>query len=97
MLSIYETIERKGYTNTGIGTTIVRQVEAVLEDQKSVFPVSRMLAGEYGLEDVCLSVPSLIGINGLGDAILPGLNDAELEGLHHSAEVLRESINGIRI
>jgi L-lactate dehydrogenase len=93
----YEIIDRKGYTNTAIGMVIVRLAEAVLEDQKSVFPVSRMLGGEYGLKDVCLSVPSVIGINGLEAAILPSLDEAELEGLRHSAQVLKESINGIRV
>jgi L-lactate dehydrogenase len=91
----YEIIDRKGYTNTAIGVAIVRLVEAVLDDQKSVLPVSRMLNGEYGLEDVCLSIPSVIGINGLEDAILPALNDAELDALRHSAQTLSTSIDGI--
>ncbi|MHC4476656.1 MAG: L-lactate dehydrogenase [Planctomycetota bacterium] len=93
----YEIIQRKEYTNTAIGIVIVRLVEAVLGDQKSVLPVSRMLNGEYGLEDVCLSIPSVIGINGLEDAILPALSDAELDALRHSARILRENIEGISI
>jgi L-lactate dehydrogenase len=93
----YEIIDRKGYTNTAIGMAIVRLVKAVLEDQKSVLPVSRMLNGQYGIQDVCLSIPSVIGINGLGDAVLPDLNDAELGALRYSARTLRESINGISI
>jgi L-lactate dehydrogenase len=93
----YEIINRKGYTNTAIGMVIVRLVEAVLEAQRSVFPVSRMLAGEYGLEDVCLSVPSVIGSNGLEAALLPAVNDTELNGLQHSARVLRKSIEAIGI
>jgi L-lactate dehydrogenase len=93
----YEIIARKGFTNTAIGMVIVRLVESILEDQKSVFPVSRMLRGEYGLRDVCLSVPSVVGINGLEAAVLPTLSDAELEGLRRSAEVLKESVKGIRI
>ena len=93
----YDIIDRKGYTNSAIGMAIVRLVEAVLEDQKSVLPVSRMLNGEYGIEDVCLSIPSVIGIDGLEDAILPALSDAELDALRHSAQTLRERIKGIRI
>ncbi len=93
----YEIIDRKGYTNTAIGMAIVRLVEAVLEDQKSVLPVSRMLTKEYELTDVCLSVPSVIGINGLEDAVLPPLNDSEFTALHHSAQTLKNSIKGIRI
>jgi L-lactate dehydrogenase len=93
----YEIIQRKGYTNTAIGLAIVRLVEAVLGDQKSVLPVSRMLTGEYGIENVCLNIPSVIGINGLEEAVLPALSDAELDALRHSARILRESIEGINI
>ena len=53
-------------------------------------PMSRMLTGEYGLKGVCLSIPSLIGISSLKA-------DAELDGLRHSADILRESIKGISI
>lgn len=93
----YEIIERKGYTNTAIGTAIVRLVEALLEDQKSVLTVSRMLQGEYGLEDVCLSIPSVVGIGGVEDAILPRLNAAELKGLQHSAAFLKDNISGLSL
>ena len=93
----YEIINRKGYTNTAIGMVIVRLVEALLEDQKSVLPISRMLNGEYGINDVCLSIPSVVGIDGVEDAILPVLSDAELAALQHSAEVLKQSILQIDI
>ncbi|MGD9333183.1 MAG: L-lactate dehydrogenase [Desulfobacterales bacterium] len=88
-------ITRKGYTNTAIGMAIVRLAEAVLEDQKSVLPVSRMLAGEYGLQDVCLSIPTVVGINGVEGAILPPLSDAENDALRHSAKTLQKAIEGI--
>jgi L-lactate dehydrogenase len=93
----YEIIDRKGYTNTAIGTAIVRLVESLLEDQKSVLTVSRMLTGEYGLEDVCLSIPSVVGIEGVEDAILPRLDDAELKGLQRSAAFLKDNISGLSI
>ncbi len=72
---------------------IVRLVEAVMEDQKCVLPVSRMLTGEYGLTDVCLSIPSVIGMGGLEAVILPVLSDGEFNALRHSADTLRESPN----
>ena len=93
----YEIIDRKGYTNTAIGTAIARLVESLLEDQKSVLTVSRMLTGEYGLEDVCLSIPSVVGIEGVEDAILPRLDDAELKGLQRSAAFLKDNISGLSI
>ena len=55
-----------------------------------------MLAGECGRSDVCLSITS-VGVNGLEAALLPNLNDAELEGFRYSAEVLEERIRGIEI
>ncbi|RJQ78136.1 MAG: L-lactate dehydrogenase [Desulfobacteraceae bacterium] len=93
----YEIIARKGYTNTAIGSAIARLVEAVLDDQRSVLPVSRQLNGHYGIHEVCLSIPSIIGQTGLTDALLPQLSGIELEGLRHSAAVLRESIRGISL
>ena len=93
----YEIIDRKGYTNTAIGSAIARLVHAIMDDQRSVLPVSRQLNGHYGIHDVCLSIPSIIGQEGIADAILPQLDDTELQGLRLSAELLRECIQGIRL
>jgi L-lactate dehydrogenase len=93
----YEIIERKGYTNTAIGTAIVQLVKVLLEDQKSVLTVSRMLTGEYGLKGVCLSIPSVVGIAGVEDALLPRLDAAELKGLQQSAAFLKDNISGLNI
>ena len=87
----YDIIDRKGYTNTAIGIVITRLVEAVIEDQKRVLTVSSRLAGEYGQTDVCLSLPCVIGLNGVESKILPRLNDVELKGLEASAEFLRHN------
>jgi L-lactate dehydrogenase len=90
-----EIIERKSYTNTAIGTAIIRPVKVLLEDQKSVSTVSRMLTGKYGLKDVCLSVPSVVGIAGVEDALLQRLDAAELKGLQRSAAFLKDNISGL--
>jgi len=88
----YEIIERKGYTSTAIGLTIVRLIEAILNDEHSVLPVSRRLNGEYGIQDVCLSLPSLIGTRGIEATLLPTLDSIELDGLMHSAAVLKKNL-----
>jgi L-lactate dehydrogenase len=93
----YEIIDRKGYTNTAIGSAIARLVEAVLDDQRSVLPVSVRLGGQYGLKDVCLSIPALIGKNGVEATLQPELNPAEVEGLQNSARILRAQIDGIEL
>jgi len=88
----YEIIDRKGYTNTAIGLAIARLVAAVLNDERSVLPVSCKLEGEYGIRDVCLSIPSVVGRNGIQAALLPELNSAEHKGLIDSADMLKQSL-----
>lgn len=90
-----EIIARKGYTNTAIGSAIARLVDAVLDDQRSVLPVSRKLSGQYGIHDICLSIPSIVGRKGATEVLLPRLNPAELEGLRRSAGVIEESVKGL--
>lgn len=91
----YEIIERKGYTNTAIGVVIARIVEAILEDEKSVLPLSAYWEGEYGIEDVCMSLPCVIGLEGVENRLTPDLNTEEVEGLKNSANILKESLTGI--
>lgn len=93
----YAIIDRKGYTNLAIGVVLAQLVEALLEDQKSVLPVSVRLDGEYGIGNVCLSIPCIVGIEGVEGRVLPGVDERELAGLMHSAEVLRERMVGIRV
>jgi L-lactate dehydrogenase len=93
----YDIIERKGYTNTAIGLVITRLMEAILEDQKSVLPVSVRLAGEYDLADVCLSLPCIVGIDGIEARVLPELNAEELEGLRRSATILQANLKELEL
>jgi L-lactate dehydrogenase len=92
----YEIIDRKGYTSSAIGLTITRLVAAVLNDQRSVLPVSRKLTGAYGIENICLSIPSIVGLHGVQDALLPELSPAEHEGLRHSAAILKQSLEALQ-
>lgn len=91
----YEIIDRKGYTNTAIGVVIARIVKGILEDEKSVIPVSVYWQGEYRIEDVCMSLPSVVGIEGVQSRVLPELDEEEIEGLRRSAEVLKKSLEKI--
>ena len=58
-------IKGKGRTHYGIATCVCYLAEAVLNQRLTIAPVSTMFQGEYGIEDVCLSVPSIIGVNGV--------------------------------
>ena len=93
----YQIIDRKGYTNTAIGSVIGRLCEAILEDQKSVFTVSTRIAGEYGLTDLCLSVPAIVGLDGVEATVLPELTKGEKQALHSSADVIRQNIDGMAL
>jgi L-lactate dehydrogenase len=59
--SAYHIINYKGATYFAIGMALVRIVGSILQDQCSVLPVSTFLDGEYGIKDVCLGVPCVVG------------------------------------
>lgn len=93
----YEIIERKGFTNSAIGVVIARIVEGILEDEKSVIPVSVYWKDEYGISDVCMSLQSVIGMEGVKGRVTPNLNDEEIAGLRKSANILKESLSEIEM
>ena len=93
----YRIIERKGYTNLAIGLVLARLVELVVDDQKAIVPVSVRVRGEYGIDGVCLSVPAVVGKDGVEEIVPPALDDDELSSLRRSADVLRESLRGIEL
>lgn len=93
----YQIIQRKGYTNLAIGVVIAYLVDMILGDQKAVVPVSGALRGEYGIEDVCLSLPCVLGRSGLEGRLLPTLDDEELKALRGSAQTLRERRAGLSL
>jgi L-lactate dehydrogenase len=90
--SAYHIINYKSATWFAIGLALVKIVEAILRDQRSVLTVSSRLDGEYGLEGVCLSVPSIVSSKGVERIVETTLRAAEIERLRHSAEVLRAAI-----
>ena len=64
-------------------------------DTDSVLTISTMLDGEYGIKDVCLSIPTVIGGNGIKGRIEAPLTDAEIESLRHSADCLKDVIKQV--
>jgi L-lactate dehydrogenase len=87
----YEIIERKGHTDSAIGVVIARIVRAIVEDQRNVLPISVRPGGTYGIDDVCLSTPCVVGIEGVAEHVNPDLSPDEEEALRASGETLRES------
>ncbi|WP_250545661.1 L-lactate dehydrogenase [Paenarthrobacter sp. DKR-5] len=88
----YKVIAGKGATNYAIGLAGARIVEAMLRAENAVLPVSTMLQGEYGITDVALSAPSVVGARGVHSVVEMTLDEAETEALHRSAGALRESL-----
>jgi len=93
----YEIIDRKGHTDTAIGLVIARIVRAILEDQQNVLPVSTRPDGAYDIQDVCLSIPCVVGLEGVEKRVDPELGDEEREALQASAEALHESRRGLHV
>ncbi len=91
----YEIIRRKKATYYGIALTVKRICEAIVRDEKSVLSVSNVLHGEFGIEDVALSTPCIVGRGGIEGRLPPSLNYAEQQSLKASAALLREVIDGI--
>jgi L-lactate dehydrogenase len=89
----YAIIERKGATYYAVAAALVRIVEAIVRDQRTVLSVSSVIDGPHGLRDVALSVPSVVGANGVEQALELTLDDEEEAGLRRSAGILRETID----
>lgn len=72
------------------GAAAAQMVEAIVRDQKRIFPVCAWLSGEYGLQDVYMGVPVKLGRNGIEQIITLDLTPEELAGVHSSAVAVRE-------
>ena len=89
----YQIIERKGATYYAVAAGLVRIVEAILRDQRTVLSVSSLVDdGSYGPGDVCLSLPTVVGRNGVEQVLRLDLSPSEQDGLRRSADVLRATI-----
>ena len=85
----YEIIAKKGATYYGIAVALARICKAILDDEKSIFPLSVYLDGQYGQEDLFIGVPAVLGRNGIETVIEIPLNDAEKEKMNLSASTLK--------
>lgn len=90
--SAYEIIEKKKATYYGISMAVRRICESIVRDEKSILPVSAMLDGIYGLTDIVLSMPTIIGASGAEGQMPITLNPQEQTLLQQSADVLKEVI-----
>lgn len=91
----YHVIKRKQATYYAIGLAMVRITEAVLMNQNSVLTVGTLMQGEYGLQNVSLSLPCVVGAKGIERVLTNPLAEDEEQGLHKSAQVLREGLDSV--
>lgn len=85
----YEMINTKGYTNYAVALAIRRICEAIIRDERSVLPVSALLTGEYGMEEVYIGIPSVIGAEGNLRVIEVPFDAQELDSFVESAKTLK--------
>lgn len=88
----YHIIEGKGATYYGIGSAIARIVEVILQDERSLLTVCTPMEDVAGVKDVTVSLPNLVGGEGIIQTFFPNLNQAETAALHASAQVVRSVI-----
>ena len=95
--SANEIIKRKGATYYGIAMAVGRIAACVVRDEHAILPISVALEGEYGLDRLALSIPSIVGKNGLEKVLEIPLDQAERAALDSSAGQLREVISGLKL
>lgn len=91
----YHLIEKKGATWHAIGLATLAIIEAIVRDQNSIMTVSSLMDDYLGISDVCFSVPTKLGRNGVIDKVELPLSDDELAGLRKSADTLKSVIKSV--
>lgn len=91
----YTIIAGKQSTYYAIGAGCTHLIRSIIHNKKSVLPVSHLMEGAYGITDVCLSMPTVVGSNGVEGRLCIELNEQEQKNLQYSAEVLKETFASI--
>jgi L-lactate dehydrogenase len=91
----YQVIQGKGATNYAIGLAVTNILEAILYDERRVLSVSGCLAGFRGMDDVCLSLPRIVGRAGIEPPLPIPMTVDEEEGVRASAQRIREAVRSV--
>ena len=92
--SAYEIIAKKHATYYGIAMSVKRICECIMRDEKSILPI---MHGEYGIENIALSMPAIVGANGVETHVPISLNEEEAQKLKESADALKKVIDGLEL
>lgn len=90
-------IQRKGATYYAVSVSVCHVCKCLLSGIDTTLTVSTLLNGEYGIDDVCLSLLNIVGNKGAHGKIMLQLNDAEIAALHNSANVLKDLAKSLNI
>jgi len=95
--SAYHIINYKGSTQYAVGLALVKITGAILRGQNSVLTVSTLLDGEFGIKNVCLSLPCIVSDGGVNKIISSSLTTGEIASLSRSATILKEAISSLEV
>lgn len=91
----YAIIKGKQATYYAIGAGVSHLCSAIINDKRVILPVSHLMEGEFGISDVCLSIPAVVGKEGVAGHVCVVFSDSELELLQKSAGALKQAIVGL--
>ncbi len=86
----YEIIQRKGSTYYAVALAVRRIVESIVGNENSILTISSLFEGEYGISDICLSAPTIVGSDGAQQILEIDFSEEELKGLRSSAEAMKQ-------
>ncbi len=93
----YKIIELKGRTYYAIGLGLTRIVESIIRDENAILTVSSLLRNYYGVDDICLSVPTIINRNGVRETLKLPFTEEEITNLRDSASTLKNIANSLNL
>jgi len=88
----FDVVARKGHTNYAISMAAALVVEAIVWDTRRTMPLSVLVDGYQGIHDVCLSLPVVIGRDGITQRLEPDLGASEAEALSRCAQIVRKTM-----
>lgn len=95
--SAYEIIQKKRATYFGVAMAVKRICEVIVRNEKAILPVSTVMKGEHGIDGVVLSMPCILGQNGIETQVPIVLNEEEEKKLQESAKVLKEIFDSLNL
>lgn len=95
--SAYDIIRDKGATYYGIAQSTKRIVKSIVSDDNSILPVSTLIDGHYEISDICLSVPAIVGREGVKQVLDIPLDEDEMKRLRLSADTIKDSIRKLSL